>query len=808
MDSSDLVAVKLKKHQHNSTSKLEKISNPVLEDYYAVAYSRHLSLIGRKEVFRGRAKFGIFGDGKELPQIAMAKVFRKGDFRSGYYRDQTFMMAAGMLTGEEHFAQLFAHADLDYEPSAGGRCMNGHFSTQSLDENGEWLDLMNRKNSSSDVSPTSVQMPRLIGLGYASKLFRETPDFKYLTNFSNNGNEIAFGTIGNASCAEGTFWESVNAMAVLQIPVLLSIWDDGYGISVDNSQQIAKSSVGEVLKGFEGKEKGITLYTVDGYDYEGLCEVYEKAEKLCRQKHRPVVVYVKNLTQPLGHSTSGSHERYKSKDRLEWEKENDCFKRFSEWIIKEKISDETSLKEIEEKAKKNAKTTIDKAWENYSKTIQATKKEILVLLEKITKKNSLPVLEKLAQDIKKENKPWRFLIIRLVRRALMRLKGVEKKYFQDLVTWLEKEYTKAKDRYSSHLYCENKFSALLVKSIPAEYSTKSPELDGYQVLNHFFDKALNKYKNLFAIGEDLGKLGGVNQAFAGLQKKYGVSRVDDTGIREATIIGQGIGASLRGLRPIVEIQYIDYILLAFHVISDDLATIHYRTKGRQTMPLIIRTRGHRYEGIWHSGSPMASLVHAFRGIYVLVPRNMVQAAGFYNTMLQSYDSALIVECLNGYRQKEILPDNVGIYTVPLGIPEYLRYGDDITLVTYGSMCRIVMEAASFLETMNISCEVIDIQSLLPLDTRHEIVKSVQKTSRLIVIDEDVPGGASAYILEHILNVQNAYKYLDSKPLTISSKAHRPAYASDGNYFSKPNAEDIIEKVYNVLHEAKPQVYLP
>lgn len=783
------------------------LSNPILKDYYTVVLSRRVSLIGRQEIFRGRAKFGIFGSGKELPQVALAKVFKAGDFRAGYYRDQTFMFAAGMLKVEEFFAQLYAHTDLDYDPCSGGRCMNGHFSTQNFSATGDWNNLTRQKNSSSDVSATAGQIARLVGLGYASKLYRQNPDLHDLSQFSDRGNEIAFGTIGDASCAQGVFWEAVNAMGILQIPVILSVWDDGYGISVPTEQQITKNDIGGVLSGFEYENgKGVKIYSVNGYDYPALCRVYREAEELCRKSHIPVVIHVKNLTQPIGHSSSGSHERYKSEERLQWEKDMDGILHFRNWILGEKIADTETLDFIYKQAEAEAKQKTKQAWLAFKNSVDEDKKKLINLVSILEEKYTEPLFQKLASDLQKTNSLWRSTNLRLVRKTLMQLRKKEEYLSSALSNWLAEENSKAEERYSSHLYCETKYSALKVPVIKAKYSNESPELPGYQILNTFFEKALKQYKTLFAIGEDVGVLGGVNQCFMNLQNLYGDLRVSDTGIREATILGQGVGAALRGLRPIIEIQYLDYIFYAMFGLTDDVATTSYRTKGRQSLPLIIRTRGHRFEGIWHSGSPLGALIHSLRGIYILVPRNMVQAAGLYNTMLQSNDPALLIECLNGYRYKEKLPDNLGEYTVPLGVPEILRSGADITIVTYGALCHLTLEATNFLDTLAISCEVIDVQTLLPFDREHVILKSVQKTSRLLIVDEDVPGGASGYILDQVLNKQNAYEYLDSQPLTLSSKAHRPAYSTDGNYFSKPNLEDIIETVYKIMHEANPSNY--
>ena len=765
-------------------------------------------MLGRKEVFMGKAKFGIFGDGKEVAQIAMAKVFRNGDHRSGYYRDQTFMFAIGELSLQQYFAQLYAHTDVEAEPASAGRSMNGHFGTRMIDENGGFKNLSKLKNSSADISPTAGQMPRLLGLAYASKLFRENPLLHPYTSLSSKGNEIAFGTIGNASTSEGVFFEAINGAGVLQVPMLMSVWDDEYGISVPAKYQTTKGSISKILQGFQRAkgEKGFEIIVAKGWDYDGLCKAYVQAEKVCRNEHVPVLLHVAQLTQPQGHSTSGSHERYKDKDRLAWEKEHDCIRKMREWIVEEGIAHPDELDAIEREARATAKAAKDAAWKAFNQDIQQAQQPLSVILGKLADADEgiRPIKEELDTTLN----PLRLDAVKAAKRALRLVRGQESEARNELLAWVRKNDGDNWERYSSCLYSRSGQSALHVPPIAPEYSEASPLLDGREILQACFDKALERDPRVFAIGEDVGKIGDVNQAFAGLQKKYGELRVTDTGIREATIIGQGIGAALRGLRPIAEIQYLDYLLYAIQVLSDDLACLQYRTKGGQKAPLIIRTRGHRLEGVWHSGSPMGMILNSLRGIYVLVPRDMTQAAGFYNTMLQSDDPALIIECLNGYRLKEKLPDNVGTFSVPLGIPETLKEGNDITIVTYGSMCRIVMDAVSELENIGISCEAIDVQTLLPFDRHHAIVESVKKTNRVVFADEDVPGGATAYMMQKTLEEQDAYRYLDSKPVCITAKEHRPAYGSDGDYFSKPNAEEVFDKVYEIMGEAKPDRFPP
>ena len=752
----------------------------------------------------GKAKFGIFGDGKEIPQIAMAKVFRKGDWRSGYYRDQTFMLAIGELTLKEYFAQLYAHTNVEADPASAGRLMNGHFATRIIDETGEFKKISQLKNSSADISPTAGQMPRLVGLAYASKLFKENPGLAELTDLSNQGNEVAFGTIGNASTSEGAFFEAINAAGVLQVPMLMAVWDDEYGISVPASYQTTKGSISKILQGFQrsSTEKGFEILTAKGWDYTGLCEVFERAEKICREEHVPVLLHVQEVTQPQGHSTSGSHERYKSKERLEWEKDHDCIRKMRLWIEEQEIATSEELDQIEKEAKATAREAKEMAWREFNKDIQEAQQALSLILDKLCRVRDEIVGIK--QELDTTINPLRLDAVKAAKKAARLLRGQESEERNELIAWIRKNEEDNLERFSSHLYSQSQYAALKIEGVPAEYSDNSPLLDGREVLQACFDAMLNRDPRVFAIGEDVGKIGDVNQAFAGLQKKYGELRVTDTGIRVATIIGQGIGAALRGLRPIAEIQYLDYLLYAIQVLSDDLACLQYRTKGGQKAPLIIRTRGHRLEGVWHSGSPMGMILHSLRGIHVLVPRNMTQAAGFYNTVLKSDEPALIIECLNGYRLKEKLPNNIGEFTIPLGIPEVLREGTDVTVVTYGSMCRIVMEAAADLERVGISVEVVDVQSLLPFDINNSIVESIKKTNRVVFADEDVPGGASAFMMKKVLEDQDAYQYLDSKPLTITAREHRPAYGSDGDYFSKPNPEEVFDAIYELMCEADPE----
>jgi len=782
----------------------------ILSDYRLAVESREASLIGRKEVFMGKAKFGIFGDGKEVAQIAMAKVFRNGDHRAGYYRDQTLMFAIGELTVQQYFAQLYAHTDVDADPASAGRLMNGHYATRMLDGEGRLKNLADIKNSSGDISPTAGQMPRLLGLAYASKLFRNNSQLQSFTHLSRNGNEIAFGTIGNASTSEGMFLEAINAAGVLQVPMLTSIWDDGYGISVPQEYHTTKSSISKALAGLQRTEteKGFEIITVKGWDYPALVEAYQKAERICRDEHVPVLLHVEELTQPQGHSTSGSHERYKSKERLAWEADFDCNKKMREWIINEVMVLPEEVDSIEHEAKLSAKDARDRAWKAFMEDMKRDQHYVTETILQAEKESGEKTgLQEVREELAKTINPTRLDTMRAAKKALRLLRlEADVPSRARLVDWIRQSEMTNYDRFSSHLYSQSEESALKVERVEPVYSEDASVVDGREVLQMCFDAALQRDPRVLAFGEDVGKIGDVNQGFAGLQKKHGELRVTDTGIRECTIIGQGIGLAMRGLRPITEIQYLDYFIYALATLSDDLATLHYRTKGGQKAPVIIRTRGHRLEGVWHAGSPIGMILHSLRGIYVLVPRNMTQAAGFYNTMMKSDDPALIIECLNGYRLKEKLPENIGEFTLQLGLPEILKSGDDFTIVTYGSMCRIVMEAALALEDAGISCEVIDVQSLLPFDRHHTIVESLKKTNRVAFADEDVPGGATSYMMQEVLEVQDGYKYLDSKPITITAKEHRPAYASDGDYFSKPNAEEIFEKVYAVMHEADPQKY--
>lgn len=787
-------------------AKKTKQMTEILSDFKLVCESREASLLGRKEVFMGKAKFGIFGDGKELPQIAMAKAFKKGDFRSGYYRDQTFMLAIGELTLQQYFAQLYAHTDIGADPASAGRLMNGHFATRMLDEKGNSKKITELYNSTADISPTAGQMPRLVGLGYASKLFRNNVDLHSYTDLSIHGNEVAFGTIGNASTSEGLFYEAMNAIGVLQIPVVMSVWDDDYGISVPQEYHTTKSSISKALSGLQrtADDEGFEIYTVKAWDYQSLINTYQEATELSRKHHIPTFIHVEEVTQPQGHSTSGSHERYKTPERLEWEWDNDCIKRFREWILLEGYSTEEELVEIEKVAKETAKQAKNAAWKAFNTSIKAEEELALKYLRDLAaESHRVEEVKGLIKGLTSTINPIRLDSVKAVKKALRIVRSEDLSSKKQLIEWLAQVKITNHGRFNSHLYSESEFSALEVPVIPARYSDKSKLHDGREILQACFDAAFSKDPLVIAFGEDVGKIGDVNQAFAGLQEKFGELRITDTGIREVTIIGQGVGAALRGMRPIAEIQYLDYLVYALQTLTDDLATLQYRTKGGQKAPLIIRTRGHRLEGVWHSGSPVGMLLHSLRGIYILAPRNMTQAAGFYNTMLNSDDPALIIECLNGYRLKEKMPENIGEFTAPLGKPEILKEGDDVTIVTYGSMCRIVMDAASDLEKAGISCEVVDVQTLLPFDIDNSIVESLKKTNRIVFADEDVPGGASAFMMQKVLEEQNGYSYLDAKPITITAKEHRPAYASDGDYFSKPNSEEIFDEIYGMMSEFDP-----
>ena len=782
---------------------LDEVRAEILRDYELVWLSREASLLGRKEVLTGKAKFGIFGDGKELAQVAMAKQFRHGDWRSGYYRDMTFMFAIGELTVQQWFAQLYAHADLEHEPASAGRQMNGHFATRSLDENGDWKDLTAQYNSSPDISPTGGQMPRLLGLAQASKVFRQNEALHSYTHLSDQGNEVAFGTIGDASTSEGHFWETMNAAGVLQVPLAMSVWDDGWGISVSKDFQTTKGSISTLLEGFQ-KEKGtngIRIYKAKAWDYAGLNRIYEEAIALCREEHVPCLIHVEEVTQPQGHSTSGSHERYKGKDLLDWYKEFDCNAKFREWILNfrpggEAIATADELDAIEKKAKSDVRAAQKAAWAEFLKPIAQEKQEVLGLLETLQK--DVNEISSIREELASAMDPGRREVMSAARRASI-IAGLEgSSAHDDLAEWIKRNTDLNHDRYGSHLYSEGR-SCLNVQEVPVEYGSDE-EVDGRIIIRDNFAALFEKEPLLLTFGEDTGKIGDVNQGMEGMQARFGEIRVSDTGIREATILGQGIGMALRGLRPVAEIQYLDYLLYCLQGMSDDLATVQWRTKGGQKAPLIIRTRGHRLEGVWHSGSPMGMIIHAVRGVVVCVPRNMQQAAGMYNTLLQSDDAALVIECLNGYRSKERLPSNLGDFTVPIGIPEIVREGSDLTLVSYGSTFNICARACDQLENMGISVELVDARTLLPFDREHVIVESLKKTNRLLVVDEDVPGGASAYILQKILEEQNGYRWLDSAPATLTAKAHRPAYGSDGDYFSKPSLEDVVEKVMVIMRE--------
>ena len=727
----------------------EKKTAIILEDYRLACSSREASMLGRKEVFMGKAKFGIFGDGKEVAQLAMAKIFRPGDFRSGYYRDQTLMLAIGELTLQQYFAQLYAHPDVEADPASAGRLMNGHYATRMLDDQGAFKQLSKLKNSSADVSPTASQMPRLVGLAYASKLFRNNPGLSSYKDLSNNGNEIAFGTIGNASTSEGMFFEAINAAGVLQIPMLTAVWDDDYGISVPQEFQTTKGSISKILAGFQREygEKGFEIFTVNGWDYPALCKTFEAAEKICREEHVPVLIHVTEMTQPQGHSTSGSHERYKSKERLQWEVDHDCNRKMREWILENELSSPDQLDQIEKEAKIFAKAQKDAAWKAFNQGIQHDQEELIGYLE--AGKSLEPAIDDIKRELEKTINPTRLEAMKAAKKSLRLLRGQASEVRDKIIQWVERTAAENLERFSSHLHSESEWSALKVEVIKPVYSENSSLVDGREILQACFRAALERDARVLAFGEDVGRIGDVNQGFAGLQEKYSDLRVTDTGIRECTILGQGIGLALRGLRPIAEIQYLDYLLYAIQIMSDDLACLQYRTKGGQKAPLIIRTRGHRLEGVWHAGSPISLVLGSIRGIYVLTPRDMTQAAGFYNTMLKSDDPALLIECLNGYRMKEKLPDNIGEFTMPLGVPELIRRGEDVTIVTYGSMCRVVMEAAHDLEKLGISCEVIDVQTLLPFDIHHSIVESVKKTNRVVFADEDVPGGATSFMMQKV-----------------------------------------------------------
>ena len=793
-------------------SKLTK--KEVLEDYRLAHISRNLSIYGRKDVLTGRGKFGIFGDGKEVAQIALAKNFKNGDWRSGYYRDQTWMMAAGIFSPEEFFYQLYGETDVKLSPGNGGRSFNNHFGSRSINEDGSWKDLTKQKNTSADISPTAGQMPRLLGLAWASKLFRNNKELHQFKTLSNKGNEVAFGSIGDASTSEGHFWETVNAAGVLKVPMALSVWDDDFGISVPKKYQTTKQSISTLLKGFEIDKNGdgYYIYTAKGWDYPALVKMYEEGVAKCRKEHVPVLFHVIEVTQPQGHSTSGSHERYKSKERLEWEKEFDPLKKMREWIIESKTATAEECDQVEKEALDRAKLARKTAWNTFKGPILKERENLIKIIEQRSckcKREGIDKVGLVAADLKKVISPIRkdnFSAAKKILRHVCLDCNIRKDLQSELSNWLERNYEDNRKRYNTKVYVEDENSALKVKEVKAVFSSDSPEVAGREILRDNFDYIFSHNPKVVTFGEDAGFIGGVNQSLEGLQKKYGEIRISDTGIRETTILGQGIGVALRGLRPITEIQYFDYLLYALQTLSDDLATTHYRTAGGQKVPVIIRTRGHRLEGIWHSGSPLSMVINSIRGVYVCVPRNMTQAAGFYNTLLKGEDPALVIEPLNGYRLHEKRPDNIGEFTVPLGVPEILQEGKDITLVTYGSCVRIAQDAVEQLKEFNISVELIDVQTLLPFDVSHKIVESIKKTGKVVFFDEDVPGGATAFMMQKVLEEQNAYYYLDSEPRTLAAQEHRPAYATDGDYFSNPNAEDVFETVYGLMNEADPVKY--
>ncbi|MCW5906233.1 MAG: transketolase [Chitinophagales bacterium] len=784
----------------------EDFKNEVLNDYRIACISRETSLLGRKEVLTGKAKFGIFGDGKELAQIALAKAFKHGDWRSGYYRDQTWMLALGELTVEQFFSQLYANVDAKEEPMSAGRQMNGHYATRLIDENGNWLNQTERYNSSADASPTACQMPRSLGLALASKLYRENNELSNFDIFSNGGNEVSFVSIGDASTSEGLFWETLNAAGVMKVPLAISVWDDGYGISVPKKYQTTKESISEIVKGFQtgADGRGVDIYVCEGWNYPKLVETYKRGIEKVRKTHIPALFHITEVTQPQGHSTSGSHERYKTAERMEWEKEFDCLKKMSEWMVESKIASQDELDEIQKEARQHVLGSKTVAWRKYTLPLKEEINELLELLNDLANEagddenlqSSISALQSAIDPVRKD-------ILKTGKKVLRQFRGESYRALNELREWVKDFEEKYQQVYSAHQHSENQNNALKVPVVPARYSSDSKTLNGFEVLNTLFDKLFAKYPNVVAFGEDVGKIGDVNQGFSGIQDKYGEVRIFDTGIREATIMGQGIGLALRGFRPIAEIQYLDYLLYGLEPLVDDLSCLQYRTAGIQKAPLIVRTRGHRLEGIWHTGSPMGMIINSLRGMYVCVPRNMVQAAGMYNTLLQSDEPALVVECLNGYRLKEVLPDNVDSFTVPLGVPEVLKEGEDVTLVTYGSCVRVAEEAIQQLEEVRISVELIDVQTLLPFDIHRTIIESVKKTNRIVFLDEDVPGGATAYMFQKVFEEQGAFRYLDSEPRTITAKEHRAAYGTDGDYFSKPNAEQVFEVIYNMMSETDP-----
>ncbi len=793
----------------NTDMSFEDFKTEVLNDYKIAVTSRECSLLGRREVLTGKAKFGIFGDGKEIPQLAWAKAFKAGDWRSGYYRDQTFMMAIGAMTIQQFFAGLYGHTDILAEPMSGGRQMGGHFATPTINQDGSWKNLSELKNSSADISPTAGQMPRLLGLAQASKVYRHAEGLEHLNHLSSKGNEVAWGTIGNASTSEGLFWETVNAAGVLQVPMVINVWDDQYGISVHAKYQTTKENISEILKGFQRDEKGngYEIISVLGWDYPALIDAYQKASDIARKEHVPVLIHVKELTQPQGHSTSGSHERYKNKERLDWEAAFDCNVKMRAWILDTNVATPQELVAIEKDIKKQVRNGKKAAWEAFLAPLKQEQQQALTLLKDVAKvSENKNFIDLITNELAQENEPLRRSIAGAARKVLRLVINEQNQEKENLQNWLNEYFETIQPNYSSNLYSESPVNGKTITEVLPTYNTQAEDVDARVVIRDNFDAIFSKYPEALIFGEDAGTIGDVNQGLEGMQEKYGELRVSDTGIREATILGQGIGMAMRGLRPIAEIQYLDYILYALQIMSDDLVTVRYRSNGQQKAPLIVRTRGHRLEGIWHSGSQMGGLIHLLRGMYILVPRNMTKAAGFYNTLLTTDEPALVVECLNGYRLKEPLPTNLGEFKTPIGVIETIKQGTDITLVSYGSTLRVIEQAVKELEQIGIDPEVIDVQSLLPLDINHQIVKSIEKTNRLLVIDEDVPGGASAYILQHIVDQQNGYQHLDSKPQTLTAKQHRPAYGTDGDYFSKPSSEDVFEKVYEMMHETDPVKY--
>lgn len=797
------------------TIDISAFKEEVLADFKLAVISRECSLLGRREVLTGKAKFGIFGDGKELAQIAMAKQFKNGDWRSGYYRDQTFMMAIGELSVEQYFSALYAQTELELEPSSAGRQMGGHYATRNLNEDGSWKNLMEQKNSSADISPTAGQMARLVGLAQASKVFRNNPDLHHLTNFSDQGNEVAFGTIGDASTSEGPFWESINAAGVLQVPFAISIWDDGYGISVPKKYQTTKESISEALSGMQRNEDGTNGYEIfktKGWDYLDLCKTYATAIKICREEHVPVMIHVEEVTQPQGHSTSGSHERYKSEERLAWMKEFECINQFRKWILEaefkgQKLATEEELDAIHQEAKKIVRDGKKAAWSAFIEPITAEKNEVCQLIEQVANESGQKAfIEKIGNDLKAIVEPIRKDVLSSAKQVLRLTRGEASSFRSQLSDFVKKATAENYERYSSYLYSQSEWSALNIDPVAPEYDNDGQQEDGRIILRENFDQLFSQIPELLTFGEDTGKIGGVNQGMEGMQEKYGEIRVSDTGIRENTIIGQGIGMAMRGLRPIAEIQYLDYLLYAIQILSDDLATVQYRTKGGQKAPLIIRTRGHRLEGVWHSGSPMGMIINSLKGVYICVPRNMTKAAGMYNTLLAGDDCALVIEPLNGYRTKEPIPSNLGEFREALGKVEVTKTGSDLTILSYGSTFNLCTQAAQLLAEADIDVELIDAQTLIPFDLNHDCLESVKKTNRLLVVDEDVRGGASAFLLQQVLEDQGAYYHLDSEPVTLTSKDHRPAYGSDGDYFSKPSVDDIFEAAYNIMNEANPSQY--